>query len=428
MSAGPFMFYRGSAKFYYRDMQKQNVVLTSPFYSAKARTWLQADMHIANAGRFKASDGTVAYDVNDFDESFVGSYLYDVYRLAASVALVARETASEKPGEGEPPKWLEDRNAPTSSFVCRFAHAYKRQIEALAKAGRRGKDNKPLDEDNTEPGRIRKLLGKKPGANDKWMDPNSDKLIEVPGSLEPLEDGQKVYEEVKRAVNEYTPTTKMFKELGGEEGLKYFTVTDIKQRLDAGTGSLGIPRFYVRIAGSSDSLLDVKQQGLPAWSNFVSKNEKKVAYGDLDCNRKDVEGARVALACKKMVSYGPDKHLGSLTLSGLQDRFNGAYSVRERSNYKKSLKLIFDDTSNGPEPVYMSKGDLELLAEQYGRLLANAHDRASDGTNKTPDDFAGEVWPLLKGRGDEFMSRVDTVGCAYARQVWVDKDLTLADW
>jgi uncharacterized protein (DUF2252 family) len=33
----------------------------------------------------------VIYDLNDFDESFVANFLYDMYRMATSIVLVARE-------------------------------------------------------------------------------------------------------------------------------------------------------------------------------------------------------------------------------------------------------------------------------------------------------------------------------------------------
>ena len=44
-------------------------------------------------GRFDNGRGTVVFDLNDFDESFVANYLYDVYRMAASIVLVARNNS-----------------------------------------------------------------------------------------------------------------------------------------------------------------------------------------------------------------------------------------------------------------------------------------------------------------------------------------------
>ena len=48
-----------------------------------------------------------------------------------------------------------------------------------------------------------------------------------------------------------------------------FKVKDIVHRVDAGTGSLGIPRYYLLIEGKStsqndDRILDVKRQGKPS--------------------------------------------------------------------------------------------------------------------------------------------------------------------
>ncbi|KAG2484894.1 hypothetical protein HYH03_016375 [Edaphochlamys debaryana] len=411
MSVGPFTFYRGSAKFYYRDMQQQNVVVNSPFYSSEARTWLQADMHMANAGRFDASDGTVVFDVNDFDESFVGSYLYDVYRLAASVALVARDQGNA----------LEAADDPTSKFVRKFANAYLDQIKALAGDKRKdsgGVNRNPLTQNNAGKNNpIAKLLGKDLkglGANKKWLDPDGPNLLEVPDSLISVD--ADVKRAVAAAVEAYARTTDKWAKLGDKKGRDYFAVQDVKQRVDAGTGSLGTKRFYVRIAGSDDRLLDVKQQSLPAWYDYVSADEKAVAYGGLD-GGKEREAARVVLAYKKMVAYGPDPHLGVLTMSG--SGVDGIYSVRERSPWKDSLDLVSADDPN----LHLEKKDMGTLAEQYGTLLASAHDRASDGSNGTPEDFSGLLWPLIKGGEDDFVDLVDGVGCAYARQAQVDLGL-----
>ncbi|UZM99769.1 DUF2252 domain-containing protein [Lysinibacillus sp. MHQ-1] len=54
-------------------------------------TWIQGDMHMDNFGAFQNEDGTIVFDVNDFDEGYVGSYLYDIIRMSVSIALYLEE-------------------------------------------------------------------------------------------------------------------------------------------------------------------------------------------------------------------------------------------------------------------------------------------------------------------------------------------------
>ena len=38
-------------------------------------------------GAFQNEEGEIVYDVNDFDEGYMGSYLYDILRMSVSIAL-----------------------------------------------------------------------------------------------------------------------------------------------------------------------------------------------------------------------------------------------------------------------------------------------------------------------------------------------------
>ena len=50
-------------------------------------TWIQGDLHMENFGAFQNEHGEIVYDVNDFDEGYIGSYLYDILRMSVSIAL-----------------------------------------------------------------------------------------------------------------------------------------------------------------------------------------------------------------------------------------------------------------------------------------------------------------------------------------------------
>jgi uncharacterized protein (DUF2252 family) len=83
MARSPFAFFRGAAAIMAADLV------------ATAATGLGAqlcgDAHLANFGAFAAPDRSLVFDLNDFDETLPGPWEWDVKRLAASLAVAARE-------------------------------------------------------------------------------------------------------------------------------------------------------------------------------------------------------------------------------------------------------------------------------------------------------------------------------------------------
>lgn len=91
MASGAFPFYRGSAVVYYTDLAGE---AADPFVTEQShRVWIQGDLHAENFGTYLDSTGRLVFDVNDFDEAYVGPYTWDVRRLAASLALIGYDKA-----------------------------------------------------------------------------------------------------------------------------------------------------------------------------------------------------------------------------------------------------------------------------------------------------------------------------------------------
>ena len=85
MAADPFAFYRGSAPLFYSDVDQ----LDDPWVDdATSRVWIQGDLHAENYGTYMDSAGVLVFDVNDFDEAYLGHYTWDLQRMAASLALL----------------------------------------------------------------------------------------------------------------------------------------------------------------------------------------------------------------------------------------------------------------------------------------------------------------------------------------------------
>ena len=78
MAADPFAFYRGSACVFYADVAR----LDDRWVDEQgSRTWIQGDLHAENFGTYLDSDGRFVFDVNDFDEAYLGHWTWDRWRI-----------------------------------------------------------------------------------------------------------------------------------------------------------------------------------------------------------------------------------------------------------------------------------------------------------------------------------------------------------
>src|SRR6185436_16958338 len=83
MSASPFAFFRGAAAVMAHDLAD------SPVSGFRAQ--LCGDAHLSNFGGFGSPERELIFDLNDFDETLPGPWEWDLKRLAASVAVAARD-------------------------------------------------------------------------------------------------------------------------------------------------------------------------------------------------------------------------------------------------------------------------------------------------------------------------------------------------
>lgn len=88
MLESPFAFLRGSAAVMAADLAGTPVSGISAL--------LCGDAHIANFGLFATPERNLVFDVNDFDEAFLGPWEWDVKRLAASAVVAGRELVMNK--------------------------------------------------------------------------------------------------------------------------------------------------------------------------------------------------------------------------------------------------------------------------------------------------------------------------------------------
>ena len=82
MAASPFAYFRGAVPVMAYDL--------SLIPNTGIHNQLCGDAHVRNLGTYAAQDGRLVFDINDFDETIVGPFEWDVKRMATSLVLAGR--------------------------------------------------------------------------------------------------------------------------------------------------------------------------------------------------------------------------------------------------------------------------------------------------------------------------------------------------
>ena len=385
MAASPYRFFRGSNHLYWQDVWHDwRFALFGGW--PNTQTWLQGDAHAYNFGAYGHHDDQVRYGMDDFDDALIGDYQYDVWRLAISLVLDARENAELSPKAID--KAL---NKLLEGYMDTLSVHREDDVAIHAITLDNAKD--PLKSF------MGKVADKQSRARmlEKWttLDPDKGRqFAERPGKLANLP--ADVASQLSRIVEqEYQQT---LQHPIKESDPQHFRVKDTARRLDAGTGSLGVERYYVLIEGGADHehddvILDIKEQVTPEAYRLMDKAQQQ-AWRKLFPN----EGIRHAAAFHAIAEH-PDAYLGWLTMNGK------VFSVRERSPFKKDY------------PTHKLSGGkaYRKLARQWGEILAREHLRGAQALNRgKAAPFADAVCQRLEGREEQFIGVVSTLAKAYA--------------
>ena len=391
MLLSPFSFYRGSAYLFYFDATRQYF----PYHTSGDRpTWVQGDLHFENFGAFRSEDGSIVYDVNDFDEGYVGSYLYDLLRMAVSIALVVRQLGQDETGQ--------------NNAVKDFVHAYFKQMNRFSQ----GKDNPTnfvMNEDTTK-GPVKKLLRKlEKRRQEHFLEKVTAQMQHGRVFLENSElvvPGQTEQAQLENAWTFYKDTV-----ISPNLNDEHLRIKDIAVKHGSGTASIGLDRYYVLIEGGSvqedidDTILEVKEVRVPVPAYFMP-------YSQSFWDHFGHQGKRV-IATQQAMHHKADPYLGFLTLEGRD------FYVRERSPYKKRLNL---EDVESPE-------DMTRILEIMGRLTAKMHARADADVNMglLPYHSEKEISRAMGPDPAVFAQFISEWAYTYANQV--EKDYSLfCEW
>ncbi len=341
MAGSPFGFLRGSAAMMAWDLAHMP--------TTGMPVVLDGDAHLSNFGLFGSPQREVLFDLSDFDETTVGPWDWDLKRLVASVAVVARE--NHYPG-GKRRRAVLDCVRAYRATTARlqdmgvmdvwYQHAFPGAKHSLVQwelkshsifqeAARHAEKNTSL--------RMLPRVARR-GKNGLW------KFVADPPKLTLVD--KATVAAVEASLSEYTKT------LAPERRfmMNRYRVGDVAHRV-VGVGSVGTRCYLVMLFGAGDTdplFLQVKEALRPALTNDTTA---------LSSNA-NPEGRRVVLG-QRFLQASSDVLLGWTTIAGRP------FYVRQMRDMKGSIEL-----QGLPWPAFHS------YVWSCGALLARAHARTGD--------------------------------------------------
>ena len=355
MVTNPFQFFRGSAYLFYYDVSRLPISYHTP---EDKPTWIQGDLHFDNFGRLRNEQGEMVFDSNDFDEGYLGSYLYDVYRMATSIGLYAEQ--------------LEYGEEDQTAFIGTYLRAYHHQLEEFVERG--GDPSTLLFTKNNTGGPVantlRYLENREAAEKLNQMTEVNDgeRRFKVEGELKRLSEEER--QGLEEAWPEYIHSLNENKESAGE----YFAIKDAVKLEGAGTGSIGLMRFFILVEGpgeehADDVILEAKEARYPATGYYFS-------YDHLFQSEEGLHHGRRVIQTQKAMHYLQDPYLGFFTIG------DHHFYVRESTAFEEEVD----------SEQLLDKDSMLATVETMGKVTAKIHSRAdSDVDASLPHDSEVET-------------------------------------
>ncbi|MCX4509623.1 MULTISPECIES: DUF2252 domain-containing protein [Streptomyces] len=353
MAASAFAFYRGSASLFYADLEREQH--SGPYLDERtSRVWIHGDLHAENFGTYMDSNGRLIFNVNDFDEAYVGPFTWDLKRLSASLALIGYTKA------------LSDEQI--TELVRVYAAAYRERVHALA-TGAKNDEVPPFTLDTAEGPLLEALHSARSLTRFGLLDSMTEirdferRFAGGGGSIEL--DAATRYK-VLAAFDGYLETLP-------ESSLTRpdsYRVKDVVGRRGIGIGSAGLPSYNILLEGNSDALendvvIYMKQAQTPAVSRHITDERVRDYFQH--------EGHRTVISQRALQAHS-DPWLGWTELDG------SGQLVAEVSPY--AVDLDWSDIDD-PEEIAAVVADL-------GRATATMHAAADDESGHSLVPFSTE--------------------------------------
>lgn len=329
MAVSPFAFFRGAAPLMAADLAAHP--------HTDLRVQLCGDAHVQNLGCFAAPDGSLVFDINDFDETAPGPWEWDVKRMASSIVLAGLESGHSWNSSAAAAQSFAESYCETicclgqQPILVAARHQIHRtdKVAPISAALQQAQRATPQD-------LVKKYTT---GAKNSRI-----RFKKVESTLWPLRGPQ------KQDVLQSLPLYRQSLDPEKLHLFDFFRPLDVAFKI-VGTGSVGLRDFVVLMQGNGEQdtlFLQIKQEVDSAYAPYLK---------DLHF---DQQGRRVAEGQRRIQPLS-DLLLG-WTKIGEHD-----YLVRQLNDHKGSIDLS-----------KLEREGLKSLAQIAGELLGRGHARSGD--------------------------------------------------
>ncbi|GAA6150922.1 DUF2252 family protein [Pseudoteredinibacter isoporae] len=392
MSSSPFIFFRGSASLFYQDLASGLLQVPKPLQSLPLTT-IMGDCHSSNFG-FLSEEGSHSSDIifspNDFDDACIGHASWDLLRFCCSLFLCAAHCQAISRGDiasdaGQGKAYVDQSGAEDAAFA--FVSAYGKACNSQEKAGyQSGLDQFP--EQHFLFKSFNKARRRAAGGEDFYRKSAIAKSVDLDSY--PLTFARRAERFERLHEDEFS--TLHF-------DLSPFVddcILDIVKRLNAGTGSVNMDRYYLLVGPK-----DAGKHELELCHLVEVKHQREAApiyyFPELSPNNR-LNPAHLTVMCQRRMQRSPD-----MVLDETEWR-DGHWLIRSRHH----ARLGFD-----PEDIALgkkaTKGGFKEYAEACGTALALAHSRG----DRRSQQFEQSVRQYLIGQEHHIVKAAK----AYADQV-----------
>ena len=352
-------------------------------------------MHLQNLGGMRDSKDNNVFDTTDFDEGYLGPYIWDLRRMTASILLAAKENGLS--------------SSDAQDVVRNFLDAYLNKMSDFK--GTNNELSYRLESGNTN-GVVKDLIQKTSNKNRSsllskytWLNNSNNRVFQTTSKLQSV--SSITYSDIAGAMSSYIASIPSSKRYNNS----YYALKDIRLKLASGIGSLGKYRYYLLIEGPSsgtddDRILEMKQESSSAVALAFRPPEVIVVPGLLPTSvYRNQEGARVTIVTKAMLS-NTDPLVGYTTVSSIP------FMVHEKSPYQ----VDFDYT------LLTTKSKFMDAMGYVGKVVAKNHAISDQDYDAAiiPVNVDKEVTDIVSGNKAVFKDEIVNFAVDYATQVEYD--------
>ena len=353
------------------------------------RVWIHGDLHAENFGTYMNANGVLTFDVNDFDEAYLGHFSWDLRRFVASLALMGWQKALPEDAVRE--------------LAAGYLRAYVERVHVYVEEEDDAAHALQLD---TAEGHIHDVLRL---ARSRTRIALLDGLTELDGDERRFRRSGRAREldddERGRVLDAFAAYLETIPPDKRDRREIFYAVKDVVGTSGFGIGSAGLAAYNLLIEGrdqahENDVILTMKQGNVAAPSRVVEDAAVRDHF--------EHEGHRTVISQRALQQH-TDPLLGHTVIDGV------GFVVADLSPYEADL-----DWGEITEPE-----EIGPVVEDLGRATAKIHCISDSDSDAGLVEFSTEeaIAAVLDGEEDAFVDDITGFGIEYAQRARADHAL-----